>query len=199
MAGPAAGFRFPIDSVMAPGYVRKAGKAEQALARTEEVVSSADVEPMGYPICRGERPRCLCLQTLFEILSACKNIRCRKTMLFPFRFSSRISSCSKLSSRHQPVAAHHLAAKGASPEVLPMSLLTDTAIPIFIFMDLFQGVQQQSLPNFLTKSHPGLANNLCAPLQSPQVFITRYVPLQKCVTTISKRPAKISFSIQFQY
>lgn len=50
MAQPAAGFRFPIDSVTALGYVRKAGKAEQALARTEEVVSSDDVQPMGYTV-----------------------------------------------------------------------------------------------------------------------------------------------------
>jgi len=49
VARPAVGFRFPIDSVTALSYVRKAGKAEQALARTEDVVSSADVEPMGYP------------------------------------------------------------------------------------------------------------------------------------------------------
>lgn len=31
------------------------------------------------------------------------------------------------------MSARHLAAKGASPEVLLMSLLTDTTIPIFIF------------------------------------------------------------------
>lgn len=49
MARPAAGFRFPIDSVTALGDGRKGGKAERAVARTEEVVSSADVEPVGYP------------------------------------------------------------------------------------------------------------------------------------------------------
>lgn len=154
VAGPAAGFRFPIDSGMAPGYVRKAGKAEQALARTEVVVSSADVEPMGYPICHGECPLCLSLQTLSEILSAFKNIGYRKTMVFLFHFSSRISSCSKLSSRNQPVAAHHLAAEVASPEVLLMSLLTDTAIPIFIFMDLCKECSSNLCPTFSVKVIP---------------------------------------------
>lgn len=52
------GFRFPIDSGTVLGYVRKAGKAEQAPTRTEEVVSSADAEPMIY-LCLW----CLPLQT----------------------------------------------------------------------------------------------------------------------------------------
>lgn len=75
-------------------------------------------------------------------------------MVFLFHFSSRISSCSKLSSRNQPVAAYHLAAEGASPEVLLMSLLTDTAIPIFIFMELCKECSSNLCPTFLVKVIP---------------------------------------------
>ena len=103
------------------------------------------------PVCRGECLWCLFLQILFEILLACKNTRCRKTAVFLFHFSPRISSCSKLGSRSQPVSAHHLAAKGESPGVLLMSLLTDTAIPIFIFKYLCKEHSSNLCPTFLLK------------------------------------------------
>lgn len=151
VARPAVGFQFPIDLVTALGCVRKAGEAEQALARTEgqrrwvpQPMSSLWVTP----VCCGECLWCLVLQSLFEILLACKNTGCRKTLVFLFHSSLRISPCSKLGSRTQPVSAHHLAAKGASPEVLLMSCLTDAAIRIFIF-------------RYLCKEH---SSNFCSTL-----------------------------------
>lgn len=122
VARPAVGFQFPIDSRTGLGYVMKAGKAEQAPTMTEEVVSSAGAEPMVY-LCLW----CLPLQTpLYQPAKMQK-------VVFLFHFSPRISSCSKPGSRSQLESAPHLAAEGASPGVLLTSLLTDTAIPIFIF------------------------------------------------------------------